>query len=290
MIKFTKMEGLGNDYVYIDATHQELDNVQDLAKFVSNRHFGIGSDGLILIKNSQKADFRMQMFNSDGSEAEMCGNGIRCVGKFVYDKGLTKKKELTIETLAGIKSLKLNVEKEKVKTVEVDMGEPILEAKEIPVKNAKEFKIKDKTFYKVNLEIDKDLRQLTCVSMGNPHGVDFVEDVSSIDIEKVGSMVECDEHFPNKVNAEFIEIVDKNHIKMRVWERGAGETLACGTGACASVVASTLNGYTDRKVEVELLGGKLDIYWNKENNHVYMTGPATTVFEGLLLGTPPKNS
>ena len=290
MIKFTKMEGLGNDYVYIDATHQELDNVQDLAKFVSNRNFGIGSDGLILIKNSQKADFRMQMFNSDGSEAEMCGNGIRCVGKFVYDKGLTKKKELTIETLAGIKSLKLNVEKEKVKTVEVDMGEPILEAKEIPVKNAKEFKIKDKTFYKVNLEIDKDLRQLTCVSMGNPHGVDFVEDVSSIDIEKVGSMVECDEHFPNKVNAEFIEIVDKNHIKMRVWERGAGETLACGTGACASVVASTLNGYTDRKVEVELLGGKLDIYWNKENNHVYMTGPATTVFEGLLLGTPPKNS
>ena len=210
MIKFTKMEGLGNDYVYIDATHQELDNVQDLAKFVSNRHFGIGSDGLILIKNSKKADFRMQMFNSDGSEAEMCGNGIRCVGKFVYDKGLTKKKELTIETLAGIKSLKLNVEKEKVKTVEVDMGEPILEAKEIPVKNAKEFKIKDKTFYKVNLEIDKDLRQLTCVSMGNPHGVDFVEDVSSIDIEKVGSMVECDEHFPNKVNAEFIEIVDKN--------------------------------------------------------------------------------
>ena len=290
MIKFTKMEGLGNDYVYIDATHQELDNVQDLAKFVSNRHFGIGSDGLILIKNSKKADFRMQMFNSDGSEAEMCGNGIRCVGKFVYDKGLTKKKELTIETLAGIKSLKLNVENEKVKTVEVDMGEPILEAKEIPVKNAKEFKIKDKTFYKVNLEIDKDLRQLTCVSMGNPHGVDFVEDVSSIDIEKVGSMVECDEHFPNKVNAEFIEIVDKNHIKMRVWERGAGETLACGTGACASVVASTLNGYTDRKVEVELLGGKLDIYWNKENNHVYMTGPATTVFEGMLLGTPPKNS
>ena len=290
MIKFTKMEGLGNDYVYIDATHQELDNVQDLAKFVSNRHFGIGSDGLILIKNSQKADFRMQMFNSDGSEAEMCGNGIRCVGKFVYDKSITKKKELTIEKVAGIKSLKLNVEKEKVKTVEVDMGEPILEAKEIPVKNAKEFKIKDKTFYKVNLEIDKDLRQLTCVSMGNPHGVDFVEDVSSIDIEKVGSMVECDEHFPNKVNAEFIEIVDKNHIKMRVWERGAGETLACGTGACASVVASTLNGYTDRKVEVELLGGKLDIYWNKENNHVYMTGPATTVFEGLLLGTPPKNS
>ncbi len=290
MIKFTKMEGLGNDYVYIDATHQELDNVQDLAKFVSNRHFGIGSDGLILIKNSKKADFRMQMFNSDGSEAEMCGNGIRCVGKFVYDKGLTKKKELTIETLAGIKSLKLNVENEKVKTVEVDMGEPILEAKEIPVKNAKEFKIKDKTFYKVNLEIDKDLRQLTCVSMGNPHAVDFVEDVSSIDIEKVGPMVECDEHFPNKVNAEFIEIVDKNHIKMRVWERGAGETLACGTGACASVVASTLNGYTDRKVEVELLGGKLDIYWNKENNHVYMTGPATTVFEGMLLGTPPKNS
>ena len=283
MIKFTKMEGLGNDYVYIDCTNQELDNLSDLAKLVSNRNFGIGSDGLILIKKSKIADFKMQMFNSDGSEAEMCGNGIRCVGKFVYDKGLTKKEELKIETLAGIKTLKLNVENGKVKTVQVDMGEPILNEKEIPVKNAKKFKGKEEiAFYKVNLEADKDIKELTCISMGNPHGIDFVKDVSSINIDKIGPVIENDLHFPKKVNVEFIEIVDKNNIKMRVWERGAGETLACGTGACASVVASILNGYTDRNVTVELLGGKLNIYWNKEDNHVYMTGPAKTVFEGEL--------
>ncbi len=283
MIKFTKMEGLGNDYVYIDSTNQELDNLHDLAKFVSNRHLGIGSDGLILIKKSKIADFRMQMFNSNGSEAEMCGNGIRCVGKFVYDKGLTKKRELTIETLAGIKTLKLNVENEKVKTVEVDMGEPILEEEKIPVKDAKEFKGNEGIkFFKVNLEVDKDIKGLTCISMGNPHGIEFVEDINSVDINKIGPIIENDIHFPNKVNVEFIEIKDKNHIKMRVWERGAGETLACGTGACASVVASNLNGYTDRKVRVDLLGGSLDIYWKKEDNHVYMTGPAQTVFEGEL--------
>ena len=283
MIKFTKMEGLGNDYVYIDSTNQELDNLHDLAKFVSNRHLGIGSDGLILIKKSKIADFRMQMFNSNGSEAEMCGNGIRCVGKFVYDKGLTKKRELTIETLAGIKTLKLNVENEKVKTVEVDMGEPILEEEKTPVKDAKEFKGNEGIkFFKVNLEVDKDIKGLTCISMGNPHGIEFVEDINSVDINKIGPIIENDIHFPNKVNVEFIEIKDKNHIKMRVWERGAGETLACGTGACASVVASNLNGYTDRKVRVDLLGGSLDIYWKKEDNHVYMTGPAQTVFEGEL--------
>ena len=281
MIKFTKMEGLGNDYVYVDCTKQNLENASNLAKIISDRHFGVGSDGLILIKSSKKADFRMQMFNSDGTEAEMCGNGIRCVGKYVYDKGLTDKTTLKIETLAGIKVLNLNVEDGKVKTVKVDMGEPILDYKLIPAKDGKVYKSRDGIkFYKVNINIEGDLKELTCVSMGNPHGIDFVNNIEKLKIEKFGPIIEVDEHFPNKVNVEFIEILDKHNIKMRVWERGAGETLACGTGACASVVASFLNGYTERNVTVELLGGKLEIEWNKEDNHVYMTGPAETVFEG----------
>ena len=281
MIKFTKMEGLGNDYVYVDCTKQNLENASNLAKIISDRHFGVASDGLILIKSSKKADFRMQMFNSDGTEAEMCGNGIRCVGKYVYDKGLTDKTTLKIETLAGIKVLNLNVEDGKVKTVKVDMGEPILDYKLIPAKDGKVYKSRDGIkFYKVNINIEGDLKELTCVSMGNPHGIDFANNIEKLKIEKFGPIIEVDEHFPNKVNAEFIEILDKHNIKMRVWERGAGETLACGTGACASVVASFLNGYTERNVTVELLGGKLEIEWNKEDNHVYMTGPAETVFEG----------
>lgn len=281
MIKFTKMEGLGNDYVYVNCTKQNLENASNLAKIISDRHFGVGSDGLILIKSSKKADFRMQMFNSDGTEAEMCGNGIRCVGKYVYDKGLTDKTTLKIETLAGIKVLNLNVEDGKVKTVKVDMGEPILDYKLIPAKDGKVYKSKDGIkFYKVNINIEGDLKELTCVSMGNPHGIDFANNIEKLKIEKFGPIIEVDEHFPNKVNVEFIEILDKHNIKMRVWERGAGETLACGTGACASVVASFLNGYTERNVTVELLGGKLEIEWNKEDNHVYMTGPAETVFEG----------
>ena len=280
MIKFTKMEGIGNDYVYVDCTKQNLENASNLAKIISDRHFGVGSDGLILIESSKKADFRMQMFNSDGTEAEMCGNGIRCVGKYVYDKGLTDKTTLKIETLAGIKVLNLNVEDGKVKTVKVDMGEPILDYKLIPVKDGKVYKSRDGIkFYKVNINIEGDLKELTCVSMGNPHGIDFANNIEKLKIEKFGPIIEVDEHFHNKVNAEFIEILDKHNIKMRVWERGAGETLACGTGACASVVASFLNGYTERNVTVELLGGKLEIEWNKEDNHVYMTGPAETVFE-----------
>ena len=281
MIKFTKMEGLGNDYVYVDCTKQDIENASNLAKIISDRHFGVGSDGLILIKSSKKADFRMQMFNSDGTEAEMCGNGIRCVGKFVYDKGLTDKTTLKIETIAGIKVLNLNVEGGKVKTVKVDMGEPILDYKLIPAKDGKVYKSKDGIkFYKVNIDIEGNLKELTCISMGNPHGVDFANNVEKLKVEKYGPIIEVDNHFPNKVNVEFIEILDKHNIKMRVWERGAGETLACGTGACASVVASFLNGYTERNVTVELLGGKLEIEWNKEDNHVYMTGPAKTVFEG----------
>ena len=201
----------------------------------------------------------------------------------MFDKGLTDKTTLKIETLAGIKKLKLNVENGKVKTVKVDMGEPILENNLIPIKDGKIYKSKDEIrFYKVNIEIDGDLKELTCISMGNPHSIVFTKDVGRLNIEKYGPIIEVDSHFPNKVNVEFIEIIDKHNIKMRVWERGTGETLACGTGACASVVASVLNGYTERNVTVELLGGKLDIEWNKEDNHVYMTGPAKTVFEGQL--------
>lgn len=277
MIKFTKMHGLGNDYVYIDAIHQKIENESSLAKFVSNRHFGIGSDGLILICSSKIADFKMRMFNSDGSEAEMCGNGIRCVGKFVYDKGLTDKTEVTIETLAGVKTLQLNLENGKVKTVRVDMGEPILTPKEIPVISEEE-PVKN---LKLKAE-DKEFR-FTCVSMGNPHAVTTIENTKDFDVKKYGKILEIDKAFPNKTNVEFIEIVDEKHIKMRVWERGAGETLACGTGACASVVACYLNGLTESEVEVELLGGTLKIEWNQKDNHIYMTGPAVIVFEGELM-------
>ena len=278
MIKFTKMHGLGNDYVYIDCYSKDvnLGNISDLAKFMSNRHFGIGSDGIILICKSDIADFKMRMFNFDGSEAEMCGNGIRCVGKFVYDKGLTNKKTVKIETLAGIKILNLDVKDGKVQTVRVDMGEPIFNPKKIPVNFENEpvrgLKIK---------AIDKEFN-FTCVSMGNPHAIAIIEDTKRFDIEKYGPILEVDEHFPKRSNIEFIEIVDKENVKMRVWERGAGETLACGTGACATAVACNINGLTERKVNIELLGGTLEIDWDEETNHVFMTGPATTVFEGEI--------
>lgn len=278
MIKFTKMHGLGNDYVYIDCYSKDvnLGNISDLAKFISNRHFGVGSDGIILICKSDIADFKMRMFNFDGSEAEMCGNGIRCVGKFVYDKGLTDKETVKIETLAGIKILNLNVKDSKVETVRVDMGEPIFEPKEIPVNFDKE-PVKGLKIKAVDKEFD-----FTCVSMGNPHAISIIEDTKRFDIEKYGPILETDEHFPKRSNIEFIEIVDKENVKMRVWERGAGETLACGTGACATAVACNINGLTNRKVNVELLGGTLEIEWDEKTNHVFMTGPATTVFEGEI--------
>ena len=277
MIKFTKMHGLGNDYVYIDCTEeQKIKNISSLAQFISNRHFGVGSDGLILICKSDIADFKMRMFNYDGTEAEMCGNGIRCVGKFVYDKGLTKKDNITVETLAGIKKLKFNIKEGNVETVEVDMGEPILEPDKIPV-------ISEEAIVK-NLKIKarENEFKFTYVSMGNPHAITIVDNTKDFNIEKYGPVLEKDEHFPRRANIEFIELVDKNNIKMRVWERGAGETLACGTGACASVVACALNGYIENEANVELLGGTLKIRWDKENNHIYMTGPATTVFEGEI--------
>ena len=276
MIKFTKMHGLGNDYVYIDAIDQKIENESSLAKFVSNRHFGICSDGLILICKSEIADFKMRMFNSDGSEAEMCGNGIRCVGKFVYDKGLTNKTTVKIETLAGIKTLILNTKDGKVETARVDMGEPILEAEKIPVIST------EKTVKNLELEAENKKFKFTCVSMGNPHAITIVEITKEFDVEKYGKVLEIDNAFPKKANIEFAQIVDRQNISMRVWERGAGETLACGTGACATAVACNLNGLTDRKVNIELLGGTLNIEWNETDNHVYMTGPAVTVFDGEL--------
>ena len=277
MLQFTKMHGLGNDYVYMDAINQKIENRRELAKFVSDRHFGIGSDGLILICPSEKADFKMQMFNQDGSEAEMCGNGIRCVGKFVYDKGLTKKETITVETLAGIKTLVMTAKNGKIETARVDMGEPILEPEKIPV-ISNENPVKN-----LKLEVeDKDFT-FTCVSMGNPHAVTFIkEDVNKFDICKYGAKLEVNKAFPKKANIEFINVIDDKTLKMRVWERGAGETLACGTGACAVTVSAILNGYTKRVVTVHLLGGDLKIEWNKNDNHVYMTGPATTVFEGKI--------
>ena len=274
-MKFTKMHGLGNDYIYIDCTKNKnnIETPGELSKTISDRHFGIGSDGIILICDSDKCDFKMRMFNADGSEAEMCGNGIRCVGKYVYDFGLTDKTNITIETKAGVKRLGLNANNGKVSTVTVDMGEPILDMKKIPVNpnNGKfvELKVLDKDFI------------FTPVSMGNPHAITFINNLDSFDIDKYGKIVESDSHFPNKTNVEFIEILDRNHIKMRVYERGTGETLACGTGACASVVASVLNNLTDRTVNVKLLGGSLNINYN-EDGHVYMTGEATTVFNGEI--------
>ena len=281
-MKFTKMEGIGNDYVYVDCTQKEIENPNEISKKISNRHFGIGSDGLILICKSDIADFKMRMFNSDGSEAEMCGNGIRCVGKFIYDNNLSSKTNLKIETLAGIKNLTLNLKENKVDTVTVDMGKPILDAKDIPVKGEKIYNFDGTDFCKVKVQVEDKEFEPTCVSMGNPHAVSFIKDVENFDLEKYGSRIEKDEHFPKKVNAEFIEIIDKQNIKMRVWERGAGETLACGTGACASVVACYLNGYSNGKITVHLKGGNLEIEWNKEDGHVYMTGPAREVFTGEI--------
>ncbi len=278
MIKFTKMEGLGNDYVYVDCTkmgEEKIKKVSSYAKSISDRHFGIGSDGLILICKSDVADFRMKMFNSDGTEAEMCGNGIRCVAKFVYDNGLTVKTSIDIETLAGIKKVELTVENGKVTYVSVNMGRPVLNPIDIPV-------ISDEMPVK-NLKIKALDREFvfTCVSMGNPHAVTVVENVDEFDIEKYGPILEKDEHFPRRANVEFVEIIDRRHIKMRVWERGAGETLACGTGACATCVAATLNGLVDKEeqIDIDLLGGTLKIRWN---DFVYMTGPARTVFTGII--------
>lgn len=273
-MEFTKMHGCGNDYVYVNGFTNKIENPNKLSEIVSNRNFGIGSDGLIVINPSDVADFKMSMYNADGSEGKMCGNGIRCVAKYVYDNKMTDKTTITVETLSGIKTLVLNVEDEKVKTVRVNMGTPILKSKDVPIVSDKEQVIDEPI--KVN---DKEYR-ITCVSMGNPHAVTFIDDTDSLEIEKIGPLFENNEIFPDRVNTEFIQVVDRNNIKMRVWERGSGETLACGTGACASVVACVLNGFTENKVTVSLLGGDLFIEYNQEENVVYMTGPATISFTG----------
>jgi len=274
-VKFTKMQGIGNDYVYIDCTKQMLDlDIANLAVKISDRHFGVGSDGLVLILLSNKADFMMRMFNSDGSEAEMCGNAIRCVGKYAYERGLTNKDTISIETLAGIKVLKLNIKDEKVVSVIVDMGEPVLAAEKIPVISRKG------EFVTENIQVDDNFFALTCVSMGNPHAVTFMDNINEINIERLGPSLENNSIFPKKTNVEFVKVIDRQTLEMRVWERGAGETLACGTGACATVVAAVLNNLCDRKSVVKLIGGELQIEWDEKNNHVFMTGPAQIVFDG----------
>jgi len=276
-MKFTKMHGIGNDYVYVDCTKQDISNPEEVSRFVSDRHFGIGADGLILIKKSEKADFCMDMYNADGSRGEMCGNGIRCVAKYVYDYGLTDKDEISIETLAGIKYLKLTIEDEKVAKVRVNMGRPILGPKEIPVAADSEPVVKEP------IEVCGKTWEMTCVSMGNPHAVIFIDTpVKEFPLEQFGPHFENHERFPKRINTEFVRVLDRNTMEMRVWERGSGETLACGTGTCATAVAAVLNDLCERKVLVHLLGGDLEIEWSKEDGCVYMTGPAATVFDGEI--------
>lgn len=275
-MKFTKMHGCGNDYVYINGIEEKIEDPSELAISMSNRNFGVGSDGIVLILPSETADFRMRMFNADGSEAEMCGNAIRCVGKFVYDKGLTDKNLVTIETLAGIKVLDMTVENGKVSYAKVDMGEPILKGSKIPVKSEKSPVIE-------KIEVLGETYDFTCVSMGNPHAITFVENTDKFPLETVGPLVETHPIFPKKTNVEFVQVIDEETLKMRVWERGSGETLACGTGACASLVAAVLNKLSKRKAVLKLLGGDLIIEWDEGNNHVFMSGPAETVFEGEWL-------
>lgn len=275
-MKFTKMQGLGNDYVYVNCFKETIENPPEMAKKVSNRNFGIGSDGLIMINPSDVADFEMEMYNADGSRSEMCGNGIRCVGKYVYDYGLTEKEHISVETLAGIKYLDLTVEDGKVKLVKVDMGSPELVPANIPIV-ADGDRVIDEP-----INVNGTEYRMTGVSMGNPHAVVYVEDVKGLDIEKIGPAFENHERFPNRVNTEFVKVLDRNTVEMRVWERGSGETMACGTGACAVAVACILNGLTEDKVTVKLLGGDLQIEWDKEADKVYMTGPAEVSFDGEI--------
>ena len=274
-MKFTKMQGIGNDYVYVNCLQETIENPSELAKKISDRHYGVGSDGLIMINPSDKADFEMEMYNADGSRGEMCGNGIRCVAKYVYDYGLTDKTSISVETLAGIKYLDLTVEDGKVVLVKVDMGKPMLRPEEVPVVSEKEEVIDEP------ITVDGQEYRMTCVSMGNPHAVIFMDDIEHLEIEKIGPKFEHHERFPNRVNTEFVKVLDRHTASMRVWERGSGETLACGTGACAVAVACILGGYTENKVTVKLLGGDLLIEWYREQNKIYMTGPAAVVFDGV---------
>ena len=277
-MKFTKMHGIGNDYVYVNCFEETVKDPSAVARFVSDRHFGIGSDGLILIRPSDIADCEMDMYNLDGSQGAMCGNGIRCVAKYAYDYGIVHKTQISVATRSGIKYLDLTVKDGKVSQVKVNMGAPILTASQIPVVSEKEEVINEP------LEVNGETYYITAVSMGNPHAIVYMTDVDHLDIEKIGPSFENHVAFPDRVNTEFVEVLDEHTVKMRVWERGSGETLACGTGACAVAVASILNERVDgdKPVTVKLLGGDLEIYWNRQENLVYMTGPATTVFDGEI--------
>lgn len=323
-MKFTKMQGLGNDYVYVNCLKEKPEHPAEAAKRISDRHFGIGSDGLILICPSEKADFEMVMYNADGSRGEMCGNGIRCVAKYVYDNGLTDQTHISVDTLAGVKYLDLTVEDGKAVQIRVDMGEPELRAGKIPILSGavdEECAVdeeailgeeilgddnrlvgekiteegdrfpeednecsdeSDARFIDESIVVDGMEYRMTGVSMGNPHAVVFLEDVKHLDIEKIGPKFENHERFPHRINTEFVRVIDRETIEMRVWERGSGETLACGTGACAAAVASILNGLAERRVTVKLPGGDLLIEWDEKSGRVYMTGPAVTVFEGEI--------
>lgn len=277
-MRFTKMHGCGNDYIYINCFEEEVKEPERLAVAMSERHFGVGADGLVLILPSETADFKMRMFNLDGSEGEMCGNAVRCIGKYVYERGMTRKTNVALETAGGVKILELHTRDGIVETVTVDMGEPVLEAEEIPVRSGKHPVIGERLRV-----LDREF-DFTCVSMGNPHGVVFVEDVAGFPVEKYGRAAENHPVFPKKANIEFVEKVDASHIKMRVWERGSGETWACGTGASAAAVACILNGACGREVDVVLRGGMLHIEWREADGHVYMTGPAAFSFDGVWLG------
>lgn len=275
-MKFTKMHGCGNDYVYVNCFEETVKNPEEAAKIVSDRHYGIGSDGLILICPSDKADFRMAMYNLDGSEGKMCGNGVRCIAKYVYDHHLTDKTRISLETLGGIKYLDLNIKNGKVETVVVDMGEPVLTPEDIPVA------VSGDQAVNIPLEVDGKVWYMTCISMGNPHAVVFVDNTQDLDLEKIGPKFEKHPIFPEQVNTEFVHVIDRHTVDMRVWERGSGETLACGTGACATAMACILNHMTDDEVLIHLLGGDLLIRYDRETNHIFMTGPAAEVFSGEI--------
>lgn len=277
-MKFTKMQGAGNDYIYVDCTEDEIENPNEVARRVSDRHFGVGADGLILVCGSQVADFKMRIFNADGSEAQMCGNGIRCFAKYVYDRGLTKKETLRIETLAGIVKPDLTIEGGKVLRVRVNMGRPRLGRGEIPMTGGGDRAIDEP------LEVDGETVKITAVSMGNPHVVIFVEDVAAAPVETLGPLVENHEAFPERTNVHFVEVVSPREARQRTWERGSGETLACGTGASASLVAGCLNEKLQAEASIHVLGGVLEVVWSDDDN-VYLTGPAETVFEGEWFDT-----
>lgn len=279
-MKFTKMHGCGNDYIYVNGFAEKIPAEEKpvLVQRLSDRHFGIGGDGVIFINPSDVADFEMEMYNADGSRGEMCGNGIRCVAKYVYDKGMTNATEISVVSAGKIKYLTLTVDKthDVVTKVRVNMGSPILEPALIPVEAEGEQAVN------VPIEVDGEEYRMTCVSMGNPHAVVFMEHVREMDIEKIGPSFENHKRCPKRINTEFVEIIDRKNVFMRVWERGTGETLACGTGCCATAVACILNGLTDEEITVKLLGGELSIQWDRKANLIYMTGPAETVFEGEI--------